>query len=337
MENFWVGLVQVNLFLQNLGDWLFVPMRFFSFLGDEEFYLFIMPAIFWCFDSRLGVQVGLLLMLSNGFNAFFKLLFHSPRPFWVSDTVKPMVLETSFGLPSGHAQNAASIWGFFATVSRKLWVKIALIVLIFLIGLSRLYLGAHFLVDVLFGWLLGGLLLWLFLAFFERIKDQVKNWSRARQWLGVVVSTLFILLLSTISLLINQTWKMPVNYQANINLQFPEEAINPLSMDGVITAAAVWFGLLAGLILIQKVIPLGRIRAKPLHLILRFVIGIIGVQVFWAGLKLVFPVDIPIISDVLRFVRYGLVGIWISAGAPYLFKRFGLEIKIKKKSTKRRK
>ncbi len=336
MENFWVGLVQVNLFLQNLGDWLFVPMRFFSFLGDEEFYLFIMPAIFWCFDSRLGMQVGLLLMLSNGFNAFFKLLFHAPRPFWVSDAIKPMVLETSFGLPSGHSQNAAAIWGFFATISRKLWVKVTFITLIFMIGLSRLYLGAHFLVDVLVGWLLGGLLLWLFAALFERVKDQVKNWSRIRQWLGAVISTLLILLLSIISWLVNQNWQVPQQYQTNLNLHFPEEVINPVSLDGVISAAAVWFGLLAGLILVQKLVPLGRVHAKPLHLILRFVIGIIGVLVFWAGLKLVFPADVPVVSEVLRFVRYGLVGTWVSAGAPYLFKKFGLETKIKKKSTKRR-
>ncbi len=93
MENFWLFLLNVNIFFQQLGEGLFTPMRFLSFLGDEEFYLVVMPAIYWCYDSRIGVKVGLLLMLSNGVNAFFKFLFHAPRPFWLSDKVTPMVTE----------------------------------------------------------------------------------------------------------------------------------------------------------------------------------------------------------------------------------------------------
>lgn len=336
MDNFWVSLVQVNLFFQNLGDWLFLPMRLFSFLGDEEFYLFIMPAIFWCFDSRIGLKVGLLLMLSNGLNAFFKLLFHAPRPFWVSETIKPMVLETSFGLPSGHSQNSAVIWGFFATATKKKWLRILFLLVILFVGISRLYLGAHFVVDVLIGWLLGGLLLWVFGKYFEPIKQQVKNWSRFRQWLGIVLSTVFILLLALISRFVNQNWQIPAEYLANLNLHFPEEIVNPTSLEGVISASAVWFGLLAGLLLTYAKIPLGRVYATPQQLILRFIIGIIGVLAFWAGLKIVFPADIPVVSEILRFIRYALVGTWVSGGAPYLFHRFGLETKMKKKSTRRR-
>lgn len=336
MDNFWLYQVQINLFLQNLGSWLFAPMRFFSFLGDEEFYLFIMPAIYWCFDSRIGVRVGLLLMLSNGFNSFFKLLFHAPRPFWVSETIKPMVLETSFGLPSGHSQNAAAIWGFFAILAKKKWLKFSFIFLIFLVGLSRLYLGAHFLIDVIIGWLLGGALLWGFLKIFDKYKNIIKDWSKSRQWIAAIFSTILILLLSIITVLVNSKWQMPQAFQANILLNFPNETFKPTSFDGVISAAAVWFGILAGLIITKGIIPLGRIHASTMQLILRFIIGIIGVLLFWGGLKIVFPRDIAIVSDFLRFIRYAIVGMWVSAGAPYLFMRFGLETKIKKKSTRRR-
>lgn len=336
MENFWLFQVQINLFLQNLGGWLFAPMRFFSFFGDEEFYLFIMPAIYWCFDSQIGMRVGLLLMLSNGFNSFFKLLFHAPRPFWVSEAIKPMVLETSFGLPSGHSQNAAAIWGFFVILAKKTWVKILFILLIFFIGLSRLYLGAHFLIDVVAGWLLGGLLLWVFCKFVDKNKGIICAWSTSKQWVAAILFTLLILLLSMITVFVNSSWQIPDAYQANLLFHFPNEIINPMSFDGAISGSAVWFGILAGLILTKGIIPLGRIHASTIQLILRFIIGIIGVLVFWAGLKLIFPADIVIVSDLLRFIRYALVGTWVSAGAPYLFKRFGLETKIKKKSTRRR-
>jgi hypothetical protein len=40
---------------QSLGDWLVLPMRFVSFLGTEEFYILIMPILYWCVDASLGI------------------------------------------------------------------------------------------------------------------------------------------------------------------------------------------------------------------------------------------------------------------------------------------
>jgi membrane-associated phospholipid phosphatase len=336
MDNFWQILTQINLFFQQLGDWLFIPMRGLSFLGDEDFYLVVMPALYWCFDSRIGLKVGLLLMLSNGVNGFFKFLFHTPRPFWVDNQVEPLVTETSFGLPSGHSQNSAAIWGYFATLAKKRWLRILFILLIFFIGISRLYLGVHFVVDILAGWLIGGLLLWVFTLFFDKCVSWVKKWNTGKQWLGVFGSSALILVLPGLLTLIYKNWELKAEYLANIKIFFPDMDYNPFSMSGVITAAAIWFGVLAGLILVHKIIPLGRIRANLTQLFFRFVIGTIGVMIFWMGLKLVFPQDDSVISGILRFVRYGLVGLWVSAGAPYLFMKLGLETKIKEKKNRRR-
>ena len=44
--------------LQGLGSWLTLPMEFFSFLGTEEFYLLVLPVIYWCVDSNLGMRAG---------------------------------------------------------------------------------------------------------------------------------------------------------------------------------------------------------------------------------------------------------------------------------------
>ena len=46
---------------QSLGNWLILPMRFFSFLGTEEFYILILPILYWCLDVQLGIQVGFLM------------------------------------------------------------------------------------------------------------------------------------------------------------------------------------------------------------------------------------------------------------------------------------
>ena len=125
--------------------------------------------------------------------------------------------------------------------------------------------------------------------------------------------------------LFNAGWQIEPAYLQNIFYHFPEFELTPFSIDGVITAAAVWFGILAGTILTHRTLPLGRIQASTTQLILRFIIGTIGVAAIWMGLKLVFPDDDTLVSQVLRFVRYGFLGLWVTAAAPYLFKKIGLE------------
>src|SRR3989337_578653 len=104
--------IQVIIYLQSLGEGLVTFMKLVTFFGNEEFYILIMPALFWCVDAGLGLRLGIILMLSNGLNFSLKLAFHGPRPPWYSPDVRAFVSETSFGAPSGHAMNAVAVWGF---------------------------------------------------------------------------------------------------------------------------------------------------------------------------------------------------------------------------------
>ena len=88
--------------LQAMGDWLVLPMRFFSFLGTEEFYILIMPILYWCLDASLGIRVGVIMLLGSGLNFILKIPFKGPRPYWVSTEVKALWAEISFGIPSEH-------------------------------------------------------------------------------------------------------------------------------------------------------------------------------------------------------------------------------------------
>ena len=54
---------------QSIGDWLILPMRFFSFLGTEDFYILIMPLLYWCIDASLGIRVGAIMLVSRGSTA----------------------------------------------------------------------------------------------------------------------------------------------------------------------------------------------------------------------------------------------------------------------------
>jgi hypothetical protein len=57
---------------------------------------------------------------------------------------------------------------------------------------------------------------------------------------------------------------------------------------------------------------------------LRYVIGLIGVLVFWMGLGALLPDGDGFIFYTLRYLRYSLVGWWVAAGAPWVFARSGL-------------
>ncbi len=141
----------ISIWFQQAADWLIPIMQGITFLGNLEFYLLFMPLLYWCLDITLGIRIGFILLISGGINAILKQGFHTPRPFWVSSQVQGLSEDTSFGFPSGHAQNAASIWGLLAYSLNKRWVKIIALVGILLIGLSRVILGVHFLHDVLAG------------------------------------------------------------------------------------------------------------------------------------------------------------------------------------------
>ena len=69
---------------------------------------------------------------------------------------------------------------------------------------------------------------------------------------------------------------------------------------------------------------------------LRALVGFAGMAIIYVVLRLIFPGEGSIFAglplwgetsplyEIFRFIRYGLVGFWASAGAPYVFRRMGL-------------
>ncbi|MDP3183646.1 MAG: phosphatase PAP2 family protein, partial [Anaerolineales bacterium] len=280
--------------LQNLGDWLALPMKAFSFLGTEEFFMLILPALYWSIDAGLGLRVGVILLLSSGVNHALKLAFHGPRPYWFSQQVSALAVETSFGVPSGHAQTAAGVWGMLASGIKKRWAWLAAALIIFLIGLSRLYLAVHFPHDVILGWLFGGLLLWLTLRFWEAAAAWLDKCTLGQKILLAFAASLFMILLSLPGLLwLQANWQIPAIWLQNAARAFPEgELPAPVALSGAITPAATLFGLLAGLAWFNR--RGGFSTAGPAwKRILRYVIGLVGVLVFSIGLKMLFGIFVP--------------------------------------------
>jgi membrane-associated phospholipid phosphatase len=320
--------ISVILALQGLGDWLIGPMNIFTFTGNPEFFLLILPAIYWCWDARLGVRVAIILLVGLGVNFLLKVSIHDPRPYWLDPRVRLLTRpESTFGIPSGHSQNAAAIWGTLAIYLRTGWAWSAAVLLIFLIGLSRMYLGVHFPTDVLAGWALGLITLLLVLYLERPLLVQFNKLDGAVQ----VVITLAIAVGSILAggLIVDSvssSWQIPAEWIQNAALQAPEHPIDPFSMNDLIVSAGAFFGFTAGVILLRRRLtfdaggPWGR-RAG------RYLVGAAGVFILWQGsdglIDLV-AVDDTLLSYPLHFIGYGLIGAWMSALAPLLFVRLGL-------------
>lgn len=307
--------------IQSLGAWLEGPMQFFSFLGTEDFFFLVLQLLYWSVDAPLGMRVAYILMASASINQYFKLLFAGPRPYWVSEKVIPLSAESSFGVPSGHAQNAVSVWGVLAAGFRKPWAWGVALALMFFIGFSRWYLGVHFVHDVLVGWILGALILWALVRFEKPVVTWFKVQAFGLQALFAFIISLVLIGLGMLSAVPLADYAFPAAWQANALRA--GELPDPVSMEGFVTLGGTFFGLTLGAAWMTA---RGgyQVEGTVAKRALRYVIGLIGVVLLMFGLDMVFPDGHTLIPFTFRFVRYALVGFWISAGAPWLFFRFNL-------------
>jgi membrane-associated phospholipid phosphatase len=314
----------VNIFFQSLGEWLTPIAAGLSFLGTEEFYILLLPAIYWCIDAAIGFRIGIMLVATNSINGYLKMLFHSPRPFWVDARVKAFAQETSFGLPSGHSQNAASLWGLVAAKFKKRWLTIMSICAIVLIGWSRLYLGMHFTRDVLGGWLIGGLLIVLFLLLEKPVAKWIIKKSLAFQLLVIIFVAALVIGLGYAAAASGIGWTMPTEW-IDQSLASGDIAPDPFNLEGCFTIAGVWVGFASGYAWWLKKFGKMTVAGSAGSRIARYFIGLTGLFALYLGLKLLFPESPLWLGLSLRFVRYMLIGLWVSALAPLLFKKLKLD------------
>ncbi len=105
---------------------------------------------------------------------YLKVLFSRSRPLY-----EALTLARGYSLPSGHAMLSLVFYGFLAYLLLQKWrdakgkaAAVLLAVLVLLIGGSRIYLNVHYLSDVLVGYLLGAVLLALFIRLFRALKGK---------------------------------------------------------------------------------------------------------------------------------------------------------------------
>ena len=261
-----------------------------TFLGNAEFYLLLAPIFIWSVNYRLGARLGILLLLSSYVNEALKNALMQPRP---CEPRPELCIDQAegYGIPSGHSQNAIVFWGVIAHWISKAWAWVAAILLMLLIGLSRIYLGVHFPSDVLAGWAIGVVILGLYIVLGARVE----------KWLGELSLAVQILL----------AFALPVLFLS----------IQPTDVTVQITGA--FAGIAVGVALGVRYLDFdagGQFWKRAV----RFLLGVAVVAAIFFGLRIIFPGEGESLYAIFRFVRYGFVGLWISLGAPWLFLRLGL-------------
>jgi membrane-associated phospholipid phosphatase len=271
--------------------------------GGEVFFLILLPLVYWCLDRRTGARLTLLFLTSTYVNAAAKGLFALPRPTqYAPDRLRELfpggIVEASeahdapgYGLPSGHTQGTFVAWGYLASqadrvsakASRVLVLVIAAL-LIVLVPLSRVYLAVHFPHDVVAGYLLGGMILMLFLWMAQPAEAAVGARSTVVQLclaLGIPIALVLIT---------------------------PGET--------TVTSGATLAGMGVGFVLERRWVRF-RANGAPWRRGLRFGVGMIVMLGLYLGLSAAFAGLTPAL--LFRFVRYGLMGVWGALGAPWTF------------------
>lgn len=124
--------------------------EFWTFFGEEYIIIGVLGMLYWCYDKRVGEAIGITVFASLAVNAFLKVLIARPRPFLVDEDIVNIRPETSGGysFPSGHTQGAGTLFLAIAAWLKKRWITVTAIIIVIMVALSRMYIGVHYLTDV---------------------------------------------------------------------------------------------------------------------------------------------------------------------------------------------
>lgn len=268
---------------------LTIVMKSLTLMGSEYFYLIFLPIMFWCVDERHATRFGLVFIASSFTNSWLKFAFAQPRPYQLDPSVG-LSSESSYGLPSGHSQGSSTFWGLLAPQLRRPWGLVLAVVLPLAISFSRIYLGVHFPTDVIAGLVLGWgfALAWLILG--ARVERLVAAWN-------VRVRVVMIAVLAL--------------------------GMNALNMRDT-SMSGVFFGTALGAVVLFDKVHFDASSGSLARKAVRLALGLAGMALLYVGGKLAGTAAHGQNDALIRFIRYGLVGGWVSLGAPWLFLKLEL-------------
>lgn len=167
-----------NIIASDINDFSISFYKSITFLGSTEFIIFLCVFFLILFiilkKKNTGLIITGVLVISTIVNNLIKIIIMRDRP-----NVLSFVTEHSYSFPSGHTMAAVSMYGILLYLVLKsnihkylkLTLSIILGIIPVLVALSRVYLGAHFISDVI-----GAFIMSIILLLIEIYYIKKKNW-----------------------------------------------------------------------------------------------------------------------------------------------------------------
>lgn len=271
-------------------------------LGTEIIFMLAVMVLYWCVDKREGFRLINLFAISQLVVGFVKVIVSRPRPYTV-EGVRPILEETSgYSFPSGHSNNIAVVCTQLSLYSKNKSTKafrivaILSIVATILVMFSRLYLGQHYPTDVLTGAAIGiGIGIIGFILF-----DRILGDKEERLAYLIVPGCLLLLAVGVVIFVLKG-----------------EELDTIGTLAGTYSAAAI------GYYIEKKHIKYDVKSDKLWRYFVRFIVGAVIAIVLKEGIKALFNTFAVGVWHLIlnEFVRYFIIGIFVTLIAPMLFKR----------------
>jgi undecaprenyl-diphosphatase len=162
-------------------------MKFFTFIGSAPFVTILSICLLFFLYKVLHHRQELILFMgaiigSAALNGLLKHLFHRLRP-----ELHRLISVSGYSFPSGHAMTAFTVYGVMSFLlwrhiqtrwGRSLLIVFSIIMIV-LIGVSRIYLGVHYPSDIIGGYFASGFWLsaaiWFFQFYKEKRYNKIKN------------------------------------------------------------------------------------------------------------------------------------------------------------------
>ncbi|MDT4761946.1 phosphatase PAP2 family protein [Sphaerochaeta sp. PS] len=287
----------ILIFFQNIGTpFLDSFANFASAVGEQTFVIAVILYILWNHDKNKGFSICSSMLFSVMSMGLLKAIVRAPRPFQVLSSIqgKRLATATGYSFPSGHTTTAASFYSAVARAFKRRPLSIFCAFMIALVGISRLYLGVHWPIDVFGGLVLGVAITMLA---YNRLSALYEDKDKRYRFSLVVGVITFVLGLGMAILL-------------NMN------SVDQVAFSDLMKTLALSGGGYLGFALEVKKVNYSTEATMPKKIV-RFAIGMVVVVAVMA-LKTIIPEAAYYIGS---FVRYAFLGFWATGLFPLIGKR----------------